>query len=223
MSLTWKLLLIGYLVVIHIMAGLYLRDAIGKGTHPASGGGDSVSMAKSARGVTDTAFRAEGGKDSSGKYLAVTGDADKLFIPVAGVKRSELQDTYDDARSGGRVHDAIDIMAPSGTPVVAAGDGMIGKFFDSKQGGITIYQWNKDSSRIYYYAHLQRRGEGLREGTFVKRGTIIGYVGDTGNAGSGNFHLHFSIMIPTAPGRYWDGSAVNPYPILKEGIEVPKG
>jgi murein DD-endopeptidase MepM/ murein hydrolase activator NlpD len=221
MSLIWKLLLVGYLIVIHIMAGLYLRDAFSRHDQRVSEKDSIVSVTNPV--TVDTARHAPERKDSSLQYAAITGDADKLLIPVVGVRRGELQDTYDDARSGGRVHDAIDIIAPEGTPVVAAGDGVVAKFFDSKQGGITIYQWSKDSSRIYYYAHLQRRAEGLREGAFVKRGTIIGYVGDTGNAGTGNFHLHFSIMMPSTPGRYWDGAAINPYPILKDGIEVAKG
>ena len=148
-------------------------------------------------------------------------DTGKLIIPVAGVKRKELQDTYTQSRSGGRVHNAIDIMAAEGIPVVAVADGEIAKFFDSKQGGITIYQWSTGRRRLYYYAHLQRRAAGIAEKTFVKRGTVIGYVGNTGNAGPGNFHLHFAIMIPADTNSYWKGTDVNPYPILKEGIEVP--
>jgi murein DD-endopeptidase MepM/ murein hydrolase activator NlpD len=222
MSLTWKLLLIGYLVIVHLLAVLYLRDVLGGNSNKTVNVSDSVNVTANHLAI-DTTRRVPPTQDSSTQYINVTADAEKLFIPVVGVKRSELQDTYEDARSGGRIHDAIDIIAAGGTPVVAAADGVIGKFFDSKQGGITIYQWSNDSSRIYYYAHLQRRAEGLTEKTFVKRGTIIGYVGDTGNAGTGNFHLHFSIMIPTTPGRYWNGSPINPYPILKEGIEVPKG
>lgn len=141
---------------------------------------------------------------------------DKLIIPVVGVKSSELRDTFKDARSEGRVHDAIDIMAKKGTPVVAAADGEIARFFDSERGGITIYQYSSDKKMIYYYAHLDRRAENLREKEFVKQGTIIGYVGDTGNAGAGNDHLHFAIWIVEDPKRYWDGTNINPYPLLKQ-------
>lgn len=146
----------------------------------------------------------------------------KLMIPVVGINRDNLQDTYTQSRSGGRVHNAIDIMAPVGSPVVAVADGEIAKFFDSNLGGITIYQWSADRKYVYYYAHLQKRADGLQEKSFVKQGTILGYVGDTGNAGAGNYHLHFSIIIPSKPDSHWDGTNVNPYPTLKDGIEAPK-
>ncbi|HLM00038.1 MAG TPA: M23 family metallopeptidase [Pyrinomonadaceae bacterium] len=144
-----------------------------------------------------------------------------LMIPVAGVKREQLIDTFSASRDGGgRVHDAIDIMAPQGTPVVAAADGEIARFFDSEKGGITIYQYSADKKYVYYYAHLQKRAENVREKDFVKQGTVIGYVGDTGNSGAGNYHLHFSISIPTTPGRYFEGAYINPFPLLKNGVEA---
>ncbi len=142
-----------------------------------------------------------------------------IMIPVAGIKRYQLQDTFMDSRSQGRAHNAIDIIAPLGTPVLAAADGEIAKFFDSERGGITIYQRSTDQHFIYYYAHLQKRADNLREGDFVKQGTIIGYVGDTGNSGAGNYHLHFSISIPTDPKRIFDAEEINPYPLLKDAIE----
>lgn len=142
-----------------------------------------------------------------------------LMIPVKGIKREQLQDTFNDARSEGRVHNALDIIAPLGTPVVAAADGEIVKFFDSEKGGITIYQYSVDKKVIYYYAHLQKRADNLREKDFVRRGTIIGYVGDTGNAGAGNYHLHFSVYEIQSPERYWEGNNLNPYDLLKNGIE----
>jgi peptidoglycan LD-endopeptidase LytH len=141
---------------------------------------------------------------------------EKLIIPVAGVKREDLRDTFKDSRDGGgRVHDAIDIMAPQGTPVLAAADGEIARFFDSERGGITIYQYSRNKKLIFYYAHLQRRADNLQEGQFVKQGTVIGYVGDTGNSGAGNFHLHFAIWIINDPKRYWDGTNINPYPLFR--------
>lgn len=138
-----------------------------------------------------------------------------LLIPVAGVSPGQLTDTFTDSRSEGRTHDAIDIMAPAGTPVVAVADGEIVKFHDSEAGGITIYQISADKRFIFYYAHLQSRAHGITEGQFAKQGSIIGYVGDTGNAGPGNTHLHFSINAVTDPNRFWDGISINPYPILK--------
>ena len=140
-----------------------------------------------------------------------------FIIPVAGIRPDHLIDTFAASRSEARVHDAIDIIAPAGTPVVAAFDGEIVKFFDSERGGITIYQLTPDKRFILYYAHLQRRADGISVGMTVKQGTTIGYVGDTGNAGPGNTHLHFSIAAVTDPKRFWTGTYINPFPILKNG------
>jgi murein DD-endopeptidase MepM/ murein hydrolase activator NlpD len=137
-----------------------------------------------------------------------------LFIPVAGVRSDQLIDTFDDARSEGRVHDAIDIPAPAGTPVLAAADGRILKLFQSERGGTTIYQLGPDQKMIFYYAHLSGYAPGLAEGDNVRQGQVIAYVGDTGNAGPGNYHLHFSIAVVSDPKRYWDGTNINPYPLL---------
>jgi murein DD-endopeptidase MepM/ murein hydrolase activator NlpD len=138
-----------------------------------------------------------------------------LLIPVAGVRPEQLRDTFQEARSEGRVHDAIDIPAPLGTPVLAAADGRIVKLFQSERGGTTIYQLDPDNKTIYYYAHLERYADGLMEDHLARRGEIIAYVGDTGNAGAGNYHLHFSILIVSDPKRYWDGTNINPYPLLR--------
>src|SRR6266481_9147735 len=116
-----------------------------------------------------------------------------LIIPVAGVRPEQLRDTFSESRAEGRIHDAIDIPAPRGTPVIAAADGPIVKLFQSERGGTTIYQLSVDGKLVYYYAHLDRYAEGLAEGRFLKQGETIAYVGDTGNAGAGNYHLHFSI------------------------------
>ena len=140
----------------------------------------------------------------------------KLIIPVAGVKPDQLLDTFADARSEGRVHDAIDIPAPAGASVLAAADGEIVKLFQSERGGTTIYQLSSDRKFIFYYAHLQSYADGLAVGNFVKQGEVIAYVGDTGNAGTGNFHLHFSIAIVADPKRYWEGTNINPYPLLRQ-------
>ena len=139
-----------------------------------------------------------------------------LIIPVAGVRPDQLIDTFDDARSEGRVHDAIDIMAAAETPVLAATDGKILKLFNSERGGTTIYQLSANQELIFYYAHLARYADGLAEGNTVKQGEVIAYVGDTGNAGPGNYHLHFSIAAVTDPKRYWEGTNINPYPLLHD-------
>jgi len=140
---------------------------------------------------------------------------DGLIIPLVGVKPEELIDSFSDARSDNRVHDAIDIPAPPGTPVVAAANGEIIKFFDSKLGGITIYQLSEDRKFVLYYAHLQKRADDIQVGDLVKQGQTIGFVGDTGNASPGNYHLHFSVAIVTDPKRLWEGTNINPYPLLR--------
>jgi len=142
--------------------------------------------------------------------------SNNLIIPVAGVRPDQLHDTFSESRSEGRVHDAIDIAAPLGTPVLAAADGTIVKLFQSERGGTTVYQLSTDNKFIYYYAHLNRYAEGLTEGHFAKQGETIAYVGDSGNAGAGNYHLHFSIALVSDPKRYWEGVNINPYPLLKK-------
>jgi murein DD-endopeptidase MepM/ murein hydrolase activator NlpD len=142
--------------------------------------------------------------------------ASDLLIPVVGVRPEQLRDTFADARSEGRVHDAIDIMSPCGTTVVAATDGTVVKLFQSVRGGTTIYERSPDDKTIYYYAHLKAYADGLAENQSIRRGQTIAYVGDTGNAGPGNCHLHFAIWLITDPKHYWDGQNVNPYPLLKK-------
>ena len=139
-----------------------------------------------------------------------------LAIPVAGMKASQLSDTFTQARAGGaRAHDAIDIMAPRGTPVVAAASGRVEKLFTSQGGGgLTVYVRSPDSNWIYYYAHLDRYAPGLAEGQVVRRGTPIGTVGSSGNANPAGPHLHFAIHR-MGPGEKWyQGTAINPYPLL---------
>ncbi len=152
--------------------------------------------------------------------LEIPDSSDKIMIPVVGIKRDQITDTFNDARSSGRVHNANDIIAAGGTPVVAAVTGEIVKFFDSERGGITIYQCSPDKRTVYYYAHLQKRADNLKEHDFVKQGTIIGYVGDTGNAGAGNNHLHFAVTILDDPKNVFKGRDINPFPLLKDGIEA---
>ncbi len=137
-----------------------------------------------------------------------------LLIPVQGIAAAQLLDTFSDARSGGRVHDAIDIMAPAGTPVLAVADGTVEKLFDSKLGGLTLYQFTADRSTAYYYAHLQGYAPGIAEGRTLRRGEVIGYVGSTGNATPEAPHLHFAVFQLGPEQRWWEGTAVNPYPLL---------
>lgn len=139
-----------------------------------------------------------------------------LAIPVAGVNAKQLTDTFTQARAGGaRVHDAIDIMADEGTPVIAATDGTVEKlFFSDGGGGITAYIRSPDQRWTYYYAHLQGYAPGLAEGQKVKRGQVIGRVGHTGNADAAGPHLHFAINQMRAGEKWHQGSPINPYPLL---------
>jgi murein DD-endopeptidase MepM/ murein hydrolase activator NlpD len=139
-----------------------------------------------------------------------------LAIPVLGVRPAQLSDTFTQARAGGaRVHDAIDIMAPRGTPVIASAPGTVEKlYFSPGGGGITAYVRSPDKRWTYYYAHLDRYAPGLREGQRVRRGERIGTVGSTGNASPDGPHLHFAIHRMQGGERWHEGSAINPYPLL---------
>ena len=139
-----------------------------------------------------------------------------LAIPVQGIRAGQLTDTFTQARAGGaRVHDAIDIMAGEGTPVLAAADGKVEKlFYSNGGGGITIYVRSPDERWTYYYAHLQGYAPGLAEGQQVKRGQLLGRVGHTGNASAEGPHLHFAINRMEPGQRWWQGEPINPYPLL---------
>jgi murein DD-endopeptidase MepM/ murein hydrolase activator NlpD len=137
-----------------------------------------------------------------------------LALPVVGIKTEQLVDTYDSARGSGRRHDAIDIMAPEGAPVIAAADGSIEKLFDSARGGKTIYERSPDGKWVYYYAHLSAYAPGLAEGQQVKRGQVIARVGHTGDASAAGPHLHFAINRMAPGERWWHGTPINPYPLL---------
>ena len=141
----------------------------------------------------------------------------KLVIPVEGVPSSALADTFTQTRAGGaRPHDAIDIMAARGRPVVAAADGRVEKLFWSGEGGRTLYQRSTDGKRIYYYAHLDSYAPGLGEGQALQRGQPIGTVGSTGNADESAPHLHFAILLVRPDEPWYGGQPINPYPLLVE-------
>ena len=143
-------------------------------------------------------------------YAAVAPD---LIIPVDGVKLSSLVDTWGAARSQGRKHEGIDIMAPAGTPVRATAAGQIAKLFHSVRGGTTIYEFDRSGHLLFYYAHLKAYADGLHEGEAVEQGQLLAYVGSTGNATTP--HLHFEIQHAAAPKQWWRGTAFNPYLPLK--------
>lgn len=137
-----------------------------------------------------------------------------LTIPVQGVPAEKLVDSFTSPRTG-HEHEAIDILAPRNTPVVAVEDGTIAKLFLSKAGGNTIYQFDPSTEYCYYYAHLERYAEGLKEGDHVSRGQVIGYVGTSGDAPKNTPHLHFAIYRLTPEKHWWQGSAIDPYPVLR--------
>jgi murein DD-endopeptidase MepM/ murein hydrolase activator NlpD len=136
-----------------------------------------------------------------------------LVLPVEGARATDLHDSFEENRGSGR-HEAIDILAPRGTPVVAAVDGSIEKLFTSKRGGLTIYEFDPDRNYCYYYAHLDRYAEDLKEKQTVRRGDRLGYVGSTGDASPAAPHLHFAIMRLGPAKQWWVGTPINPYPYL---------
>lgn len=146
--------------------------------------------------------------------------ADQLLIPVAGIRAGELNDTYNQARGTERHHEALDIVAPKGTQVLAVADGKVAKLFDSKPGGLTVYQFDTSEKRAYYYAHLDRYAADVKEGNVLKRGDLVGYVGSTGNADPATPHLHFAIFELGPEKQWWKGSPINPYPLLG-GVQHP--
>ena len=138
-----------------------------------------------------------------------------LTLPVQGINRGQLADTFNDMRGSSRRHEALDVLAPRNTPVLAVEDGSIAKLFVSDAGGITIYQFDSSSEYVYYYAHLERYADGLKESAQVKRGQLLGYVGTTGNAPRDTPHLHFAIFRLGDDKKWCQGTPVDPYSVLK--------
>jgi murein DD-endopeptidase MepM/ murein hydrolase activator NlpD len=149
--------------------------------------------------------------------VAISNPPINIGAPVDSLKRSELYDSFNEMHHGHR-HEAIDIMRPRGTPVLAVTDGVIRKLFFSKAGGVTIYEFDNSETYCYYYAHLHNYAFGLHEGMAVARGDIIGYVGTTGDASPSAPQLHFAISKIGPDKRYWKGEPINPYPILMRAV-----
>jgi murein DD-endopeptidase MepM/ murein hydrolase activator NlpD len=138
----------------------------------------------------------------------------RLELPLRGGLRGELRDSFNETRRSQK-HEAIDIMAPRNTPILAVEDGTIARLFESQAGGTTVYQFDPTTRYVYYYAHLERYAEGLQEGHHVQRGQVLGYVGTSGNAPKETPHLHFAIFRLTEKKRWWQGTPIDPYEILK--------
>jgi peptidoglycan LD-endopeptidase LytH len=198
---------IGWVVVIAILVGAFSIFAYNIGF---SAGQGEVTVA----GEKQTVDPAAGPPETVAEGVVV-GPAG-LAIPVAGIKPEQLVDTYTQARAGGaRSHDAIDIMAPLGTPVVAAAPGKVEKlFFSQGGGGITAYVRSDDGRWSYYYAHLNAYAPGLVESQRIERGASIGTVGASGNADPAGPHLHFAINRMNPGEKWWQGTPINPYPLL---------
>lgn len=137
-------------------------------------------------------------------------------MPVRDMHISDTRDTFNEGRDGQRRHEAADIVAPRGTPVLAVEDGTIRKLFLSKPGGNTIYEFDPSENYCFYYAHLDHYADGLKEGMQVTKGQVIGYVGTTGNASPASPHLHFGITLIGPDKKWWGGTPINPYPILRD-------
>ena len=149
-------------------------------------------------------------EEAAVSYLMARG----MEIPVAGRTVKNLEDTFDDGRDGGRTHRALDILAPRGTPVLAADSGRILRISENRLGGNTVYTTDPEERIVYYYAHLDAYQPGLVQGMTIARGDTLGFVGTTGNAPKDTPHLHFQVMRMPADGKYWDGEAINPYPLF---------
>lgn len=143
-----------------------------------------------------------------------------MRIPVKGVRPEELVDTLSEQR-GARPHGALDIHAPRGTPVLAAEAGRIQKIWESEPGGHTVYVLGRSGRLRYYYAHLEGYRPGLSEGESVEAGEVIGYVGDSGNAVSGDTHLHFGVFRVDDPEDWAGGTALDPLPYLLRKKALP--
>lgn len=154
---------------------------------------------------------------SLSQISATEADAPAIGPPFESLKRTELQESFNEIHHGHR-HEAIDIMKPRGTPILAVSDGTIVKLFHSVPGGITIYEFDNSGTYCYYYAHLDRYAEGLREGIKVSRGQVIGYVGISGNAEANAPQLHFAINRLDSQKRWWTGEPIDPYPILLRAV-----
>ncbi|MDP1567307.1 MAG: M23 family metallopeptidase [Polaromonas sp.] len=162
--------------------------------------------------------------DATPATLAVPADAAHLTrlrvrdleIPVKGFRASELSDNYNQGRAGGALHEALDIMAPRGTPVLAVEDGRVAKLFLSKPGGITLYQFDPSGEYAYYYAHLDAYADGIAEGGNLRKGQVIGYVGSSGNAAPDAPHLHFAIYKLGPDKQWWRGTPLNPFHVWRD-------
>ena len=146
----------------------------------------------------------------------------KLIVPVAGILAAKIPPSFDDMR-GSRRHNALDILAPRGTPVLSADDGTVAKIDTSEGGGLSLYIAGPRERFIFYYAHLDRYRRGIAEGMRIDKGDTIGYVGTTGNAPANTPHLHFAIALADEDKRWWKGTPLDPLPLLRLAQDPSRG
>lgn len=156
---------------------------------------------------------------ASDEYLR----ARQIALPVAGADMSKVDDSFSEPRDGGRVHRAIDILAPRGTPILSADDGKILRMTTSNLGGISMYAVDPEGRLVYYYAHMDRYNDAMSPGRGIAKGDTLGYVGTTGNAPKDTPHLHFQVMRWPADGKYWNGDPIDPYEALGGVTRADRG
>jgi len=139
----------------------------------------------------------------------------RLHVPLPDLAVKDLRSSFSDKRGGSRAHEAMDIPAPRNTPIQAVDDGCVAKLFESKAGGLTVYQFDPTLTYTYYYAHLERYAAGIEEGDPVRRGQVLGYVGTSGNAPPDTPHLHFAIFIMSTEKRWWQGTPIDPFNVWR--------
>ena len=152
-------------------------------------------------------------------YLKARG----ILVPVAGADMTRVEDSFNEPRDGDRVHHAIDILAPRGTPILSADDGKILRMTTNSLGGISMYTVDSEARYVYYYAHMDRYNDAMTPGRTIVRGDTLGFVGTTGNAPKDLPHLHFQVMRWPSDGRYWIGEPVNPFEALggRKAVNAP--
>jgi murein DD-endopeptidase MepM/ murein hydrolase activator NlpD len=198
-----------------------VRDAapvsLGPGVEPA------VPTAKAVDGAQRDAVvsAGKGGPTISADTAVYGSDLEKLrhrslLVPVRGLDSEDLVSSFTDARGSSRRHEAIDILAPRGTEVLAVEDGKVAKIFTSDAGGLTLYQYDPSETFVYYYAHLDSYAPGLKEGVMLRKGDVVGTVGTTGNAPKNTPHLHFAIAKLDPDKRWWGGTALDPFLVWRD-------
>ena len=197
--------------------------ATGHLSRPLPPAGEAIALAEPSvcRGSADRST-AQGSADrqaaqgSVDRLAPATLHSARLGMPIAGIDPGTLKSNFSETRGSHR-HEALDIMAPRGTPVLAAADGKVAKLFTSKPGGLTVYQFDNSQTWCYYYAHLDGYAPGLTQGTLLRQGDVLGYVGSTGDASPNAPHLHFAVFQLGPGKRWWQGTAVDPLPLLMKG------